>query len=406
MVEIPEGSSYYDSGGTLGRRYAGSKKPTGIPTFLWSTMSASAKDKAIREEAAEVASRLIEEERGAEASSSSRRPAGVADNVKDYWERQGNQLVRYHYTPRKEMISPDLTDCPVNSNMLSPSRTTRILPMGSQHITTDVDDWSVKRRRNRKFSFHWIGKRVFELKPASACIRSDNLDKFPCMPTMPYSPQHREKIATHFPVDEEETHALMALVARPVNQKELNSNPEAQKSLDVEWEKLVKKRAWTTESVREWDDVRAEAQRKGKKVHVGKVFETCVEKGSELPKGSPLRKSKGRTVFQGNNVQGENCSAALFSELGSSPATMEAGKVLDAYRSQPGHAGQLADGKQAYTQTTLKGTETWVRLPKNRWPPGWAGKYKDPVVKLRLALCGHPGFWEQHCGRMLKRGRV
>ena len=71
MVEIPEGGSYYDSGGTLGRRYAGSKKPTGIPTFIWSTMSASAKEKAIREEAAEVARRLIEEERGSSASSSS-----------------------------------------------------------------------------------------------------------------------------------------------------------------------------------------------------------------------------------------------------------------------------------------------------------------------------------------------
>ena len=157
--------------------------------------------------------------------------------------------------------------------------------------------------------------------------------------------------------------------------------------------------------MREWDDARAEAKRKGKKVHVGKVFEICVEKGSELPKGSPLPKFKGRTVFQGNNVQDENSSAALYAELGSSPATKEAGKVLDAYGSQPGYAGQQADGKQAYTQTTLKGTETWVRLPKNRLPPGWAGKYKDPVVKLRLALYGHPdsgGFWEQHCERMLK----
>ena len=132
IVEIPEGGSYYDSGRTLGRRYTGSKKPIGIPTLLWSTMSASAKEKAIREEAAEVARRLIEEERGVAASSSSRRPAGVADKIKDDWERQGNQLVRYHYTPRKEMSSPDLTDCPVDSKLLSPARTTHILPMGSQ----------------------------------------------------------------------------------------------------------------------------------------------------------------------------------------------------------------------------------------------------------------------------------
>ena len=177
-------------------------------------------------------------------------------------------------------------------------------------------------------------------------------------------------------------YAPVALVDRPVNQKEFNNNPEAQKSFDVEWEKLVQKRAWVIESVREWDDVRAEVKRKGKKVHAGKVFAVCVEKGSELPKTNPLRKLKNRTVFHDNNVQDENSSAALFSELGSSPATMEAGKVLDAYGSQPGYAGQQADGKQAYTQTTLTGTETWVRLPRNRWPPGWAGKFNDPVVKI------------------------
>ena len=136
----------------------------------------------------------------------------------------------------------------------------------------------------------------------------------------------------------------------------------------------MKKRAWIIESVREWDDVRAEAKRKGKKVHVGKVFEICVEKGSELPKGHPLRKFKGRTVFQGNNVQDENSSAALFSELGSSPARMEAGKVLDAYGSQPGHAGQQADGKQAYTQTTLKGTRSSGQTSVSAiWSPRFGG---------------------------------
>ena len=60
------------------------------------------------------------------------------------------------------------------------------------------------------------------------------------------------------------------------------------------------------------------------------MFEICVEKGSKLPEGEPLRKFKGRAVFQGSNVRDEKADAALFSELGSSPATMEAGKVLDA----------------------------------------------------------------------------
>ena len=84
------------------------------------------------------------------------------------------------------------------------------------------------------------------------------------------------------------------------------------------------------------------------------------------------------------SIRDENADAALFSELGSSAAAMEAGKVLDAYEHAPGNGCQQADGKQAYTQTTLKGTETWVRLPKDRWPKEWIGKYGDPVVRLHL----------------------
>ena len=34
-------------------------------------------------------------------------------------------------------------------------------------------------------------------------------------------------------------------------------------------------------------------------------------------------------------MRDENADVALFSQLGSSPATMEAGKFLDAYGSQP-----------------------------------------------------------------------
>ena len=92
-----------------------------------------------------------------------------------------------------------------------------------------------------------------------------------------------------------------------------------------------------------------------------KVFEICVEKGSELPVGHKLRKFKGRTVFQGNNVRDENADVALFSELGSSPATMEAGKAVDAYGSQPGHITQQNDGVQAYTQALMQGIETLGR---------------------------------------------
>ena len=72
--------------------------------------------------------------------------------------------------------------------------------------------------------------------------------------------------------------------------KEIRNTPDAQGSLDVEWVKLESKPAWLYDKVREWDDVSSEAVRAKAKVHVGSIFELCVEKGSELPKENPLRK--------------------------------------------------------------------------------------------------------------------
>ena len=196
----------------------------------------------------------------------------------------------------------------------------------------------------------------------------------------------------------------LALVARVVGAKEIESTPAAKAAMDKEWKKLCDKACWLEKKVREYRDVAAEAQHKQTKAHFGKVFEICSVKGDELPEGHPQRKWKGRSVFQGNNVQDENHDHAIFAELGSSPASMEAGKVIDVFGSQPGYSKQQADSRQAYTQALFKGVETWVRLPRNRWPPEWE-KFADPVCPLRLALYGHPdsgGIWEQHCTKQLE----
>ena len=239
---------------------------------------------------------------------------------------------------------------------------------------------------------------------------SNNSDDFiPAMPVT-YKPGgshsgnqcHRDKLK-----DQSELscfHFSNALVARPVGQKEINNTPAAQAALDKEWNNLTSKGAWDYSTVREWDDVSREAIKNKTKVHVGKIFEICVEKGSELPQGDPMRKFKGRTVFQGNNVKDEAADVALFAELGSSPANMEAGKALDAYGSMPGNRTSQGDGKQAYTQALMQGILTWIRLPRNRWPKEWIGVYKDPVVLLVLALYGHPdsgGLWQRHCEKAL-----
>ena len=111
-------------------------------------------------------------------------------------------------------------------------------------------------------------------------------------------------------------------------------------------------------------------------------------------------------MFQGNKVKDESDMVALFSELGSAPANMEAGKALDCFGSASDNKITQGDGKQAYTQTTFKGKPTWIRIPKYRCPKEWHGKFKDPAIPLVLALYGHPdsgGFWERHCEDCLAR---
>ena len=99
---------------------------------------------------------------------------------------------------------------------------------------------------------------------------------------------------------------------------------------------------------------------------------------------------KGGVVFQGNQVTNQSWEAAIFQDLGSSPATMEASRVADMWGCCPGHGIMQADAPQAYIQTELLGTETWVCLPPEARPKSWKGKYRFPVVPLKKALYGHP----------------
>ena len=151
--------------------------------------------------------------------------------------------------------------------------------------------------------------------------------------------------------------------------------------------------------------MKARAQSRNETYHFGRIFGICVEKGSELPPGDKGRKFKGRYVFQGNEVKDQNWEAAIFQELGSSPAAMEAGNSCDFYGLLPGNRSEQSDAEQAYTQSLLRGTLTWVILPRDRWPPEWATLgLKNPVVPLYLALYGHPdagGYWEAHCEKHL-----
>jgi hypothetical protein len=62
--------------------------------------------------------------------------------------------------------------------------------------------------------------------------------------------------------------SLMAMVARSVTRKEVDSTPAASQSLKGEAVKLVQKGAWDPSGAREWQEVAEEARKSGVKAHM------------------------------------------------------------------------------------------------------------------------------------------
>ena len=78
---------------------------------------------------------------------------------------------------------------------------------------------------------------------------------------------------------------------------------------------------------------------------------------------------------------------------------MEAAKALDAMGSLPGYKVKTGDARGAYTQSLLRGADTWVILPEIRWPKLWK-EVSEASCQVGLVLYGHAeagGFWEEHC---------
>ena len=94
-----------------------------------------------------------------------------------------------------------------------------------------------------------------------------------------------------------------------------------------------------------------------------------MQKNAEFKDQPPVFKY--RYVFQGNRVKDQNYEVAIFQDLGSSPATMEASRACDCHCCIEGNDIEQADMEQAYVQAVLKGTETWMQLPIEWWPPEW-----------------------------------
>ena len=192
----------------------------------------------------------------------------------------------------------------------------------------------------------------------------------------------------------------IACVARPVDRKERAANPKAKAALDKEWNKLINQDCWDYKSVRDWQRLLTKRYLRGRRLMLAESSTAYVLK----------RILNCRSLIPIASLRVESCSKDATSRTKgttgqdsprlrtSCPATMEAGQAADAFGLLPGHEIQVADGESAYTQAKqLGGPATWVRLPKDRWPPERIGKYRDPVVRLVLALYSH-----QDAGRFLE----
>ena len=228
--------------------------------------------------------------------------------------------------------------------------------------------------------------------PASAVFDDNWIPALPC--TTSVQQNHRVKNGAH-------GRCFNAVVTRPVTRKEMLSNPKAMEAFMKEWKGLWEQEVFDFSQTREYDDVVNEAKRKGQKVHMARVHGLIYEKNYQLKEADPARKFKGRGVLLGDQVKDQNMEAALFQDLGNSPATFDASRWADYYRCLAGNDVQMADAIQAYIQAKLSGTPCWVELPDEAWHPSANRRnYRRPVCRLVKALYGHPDagtMWEQHC---------
>ena len=229
----------------------------------------------------------------------------------------------------------------------------------------------------------------------------DNIPMMPCLHHV--KDDHRPRLGESFSGNVFHS----ALVSRPVGRKDMLNDPEALESMMKEWKGQWSAEVYDFKNVREYDDVVKEASRKGEEIHMARVHGICVEKHSELPKEDKRRKFKGRGVLLGNKVKNQNFEAALFQDLGNSPASFESSRWADMFGCLPGHNVQLADAIQAYIQASLTGVACWVELPDEAWPR-WINRksFSKPVVRLIKALYGHPDagtMWEKHCDQAVKK---
>lgn len=164
---------------------------------------------------------------------------------------------------------------------------------------------------------------------------------------------------------------------------------------------------WDEGAVREYGDLLRDPTKK--EAMIGRAFGILGNKHDDLPEDQ--QEMKFRSAFQGNNIRTKNGVSAteLFEEMANAPASFTAIRCALAVVALKGFSVTIRDALQAYLQARISDNgrvETWVELPQDWWPAEWFADpatrakplYRRPVVKLILALHGHPEsgpLWDQ-----------
>ena len=230
----------------------------------------------------------------------------------------------------------------------------------------------------------------------------------PAMPLVEKPPEHSPQLDRSDPIAC--LFEAIQMVAKVMTKTEITNSAAAKKAMDEEFYGLQKAGTWNINKVRPKHEVAAEARRQGKVVHFARVFGICSVKGSELPEGHKDRKYKGRFVYDGRTgaVRDQISAAALHEDLGSSPATLESSKLVDADGLVDGNSSEQADAIKAYVQAKLTGPKSWVSLPQEYWPAHFRN-IENPVVPLDYALYGHPDAgtsWEHTIKHIHAQGYI
>ena len=119
--------------------------------------------------------------------------------------------------------------------------------------------------------------------------------------------------------------------------------PEKEYYEEENGKRVQKKGVWDESKVENFSGLNTGMNKGKRDVYIGRFFDLCVEKGHELPMGHEDRKFKGRVVFGGNSFWTQHRDIAVFQELASQLATLEASCAADAYGCVKGHTIEQVD---------------------------------------------------------------